>query len=357
LALLLSTRTDILASMRGLSFCGVILSLSVASLGCAAVTGLDGLDKVDECAQCGDTGLDATVGNDTAAGDSAVSDGARDTATGDAADLDTRTDDADATAKDTAAADTLGIDTRGIDTAVLDTAVVDTAVADTTDAGIVCPSAEGPSMVLVPGGYCIDSTEVTNAQYARFLAASVSTATQPAECSWNTTYTPSFGWPASSGEDVFPVGSVDWCDARAYCQWAGKRLCGHPGSGPTPYAAYSDSSQSEWFAACSAGGTKTYPYGNTYNATACQGADIKPNKLVPVGSKSTCVGGYGGIFDMSGNVYEWEDSCAASTGAADNCHMRGGGEFSFSTNLQCGSGVNDSRNAAFVNLGIRCCAF
>ena len=30
-----------------------------------------------------------------------------------------------------------------------------------------------------------------------------------------------------------------------------------------------------------------------------------------------------GLHDMSGNVWEWEDSCAASSGASDSCRWRG----------------------------------
>jgi formylglycine-generating enzyme required for sulfatase activity len=214
-------------------------------------------------------------------------------------------------------------------------------------------------MVAVPGGFCIDSTEVTNAQYLRFVTAAVPFTGQPAECSWNTSWTPGpgFGWPYGAGSETLPMTAVDWCDARAYCAWAGKRLCGHVGSGSTPFALFGDPAQSEWHYACTANGTKIYPYGDTYAATACEGADIKPNKVVPVASKTACIGGYPGIYDMSGNVYEWEDSCDGTTGATDQCHLRGGGDLSPSTNLQCGNSNTDLRQRYFINVGIRCCAF
>lgn len=72
------------------------------------------------------------------------------------------------------------------------------------------------------GAYCMDATEVTNADYAAFLAANPPTSGQVAWCAWNTSYLPPFGWPAT-GKENHPVVRVDWCDARAYCKWAGKR--------------------------------------------------------------------------------------------------------------------------------------
>ena len=61
----------------------------------------------------------------------------------------------------------------------------DAPVMDAGDAGKEggCPGTSGPVMVDV-GGYCIDSTEVTRAQYDQFLQSSPSTGGQPAECAW-----------------------------------------------------------------------------------------------------------------------------------------------------------------------------
>lgn len=54
------------------------------------------------------------------------------------------------------------------------------------DASSRCAALHGPSMVLVPQGYCIDSTEVTNSQYREFvLEADVNA--QTGACAWNKT--------------------------------------------------------------------------------------------------------------------------------------------------------------------------
>jgi formylglycine-generating enzyme required for sulfatase activity len=182
----------------------------------------------------------------------------------------------------------------------------------------------GPRLAAI-GGFCIDSTEVTNAQYAQFFAAKGSdTSGQIPACSLNQTYKPSANWPGPANQLSLPVALVDWCDAYAYCKWAGKRLCGKIGGGPNPYTAYADPAFSQWFHACSNAGRNPFPYDGTYRPEACNGFN-GPNgchhdpgvpagtcALAPVGSYSQCQGvrGFAGVFDLSGNAFEWEDSCA-----------------------------------------------
>ena len=85
-----------------------------------------------------------------------------------------------------------------------------------SDAG-ACPGTGGPASVRV-GTFCIDATEVTNAQYKQFVVASVGTSR--AECAWKASYVPSSAWPPGPGADNYPVAYVDWCDATAFCEWA-----------------------------------------------------------------------------------------------------------------------------------------
>ena len=49
------------------------------------------------------------------------------------------------------------------------------------------------------------------------------------------------------------------------------------------------------------------------------------------GACPTPAGGYGGAYDLSGNAYEWEDSCTGWTGDTDNCFIRGGAGLSSAT--------------------------
>jgi formylglycine-generating enzyme required for sulfatase activity len=225
-----------------------------------------------------------------------------------------------------------------------------------------CGSAECgqcPDVPLVsvptPGGdsFEIDATEVTNAAYANFLAAGVSISQQSQECAWNTTYLPRLEWPPADADAHRPVVFVNWCDAAAYCRWAGKRLCGKIGGGSNGYNDYKDPKLDQWYAACSAGGLSTYPYGNTYDQGACNGVDYHANKTLDVAQLSACQGGYPNLYDMSGNVAEWEDACAG-----DTCRVRGGAFDHTSTPmlLACdGSFDAYARGADAERVGFRCC--
>jgi formylglycine-generating enzyme required for sulfatase activity len=215
--------------------------------------------------------------------------------------------------------------------------------------------------VVTPNGaYCIDSTEVTNAHYAAFLAVDSGTIAQRPECAWNTSFTPSGGWPFPPDTGRRPVAFVDWCDAHAYCAWAGKRLCGKIGGGPIAPADIADATKSQWFNACSAGGTKAWPYGTVFAPTACNGEAFGAGGPVTVASLASCEGGVPGAYDMSGNVFEWDDSCATNTGGAfDICRVRGGSYVNPAAPLRCDAEQTFYRNANLVNgpyIGFRCCS-
>ena len=234
---------------------------------------------------------------------------------------------------------------------------MDSGGAPTDDAA--CPGNAGPEPVRV-GEFCVDSTEVTNAQYGLFVGQTGGDAGgQISVCTWNTSYTPpdAGGWNYPSGEDKRPAANVDWCDAYAYCRWAGKRLCGAIGGGPAPYEMANQSSE-QWVIACQRGPMMLmYPYGNTYEPRTCNGADLAVGRTVDVGSLK-CEGGYQKIFDMSGNVFEWEDACSDTKGATDECMARGGAFGTALSDMLLGCTQPDSvvRSDAYDDLGFRCCS-
>jgi formylglycine-generating enzyme required for sulfatase activity len=225
-------------------------------------------------------------------------------------------------------------------------------------------------MVRLPQGYCIDTTEVTKAQYAAWLAKTPSASAQDSWCSWNTTFSPSSScmsgrYACSSGGgicDQTPQICVDWCDAYAYCKAVGKRLCGKIRGGANGFDDYASANLSQWYNACVSGeAANIYTYGNTYDSTACIGSENAPADSV--GSHPRCqspISGYSGVYDLTGNVWEWEDSCSGNTGETDLCRERGGsfggGIAGEAGNQRCDDNSSLARNNSQQNLGFRCCA-
>jgi formylglycine-generating enzyme required for sulfatase activity len=227
-----------------------------------------------------------------------------------------------------------------------------------------CPHLPGPSMVKVTtpnGSYCIDSTEVTNAQYADLIASGFTLTNPPADyppgCQPGSPTTPPEDWPPVAGLDSFPVVQLTWCQAYTYCAWAGKRLCGAIGGGPLAQGIDDGNPQiSQWLFACSNAGTLTYPYGNTYSATTCGGQDAASH-IAQVTFYPQCVGGFAGIYEMSGNVWEWIDSCGTNSNPTQAfCRTYGGAFDSTQTELTCASERNWVITSGAANIGFRCCA-
>ncbi len=229
-----------------------------------------------------------------------------------------------------------------------------------------CPSGRGPAMVKLDPHTCIDTTEVTVAQYRAFYVAmdGGTPPALPAECSFNGNgFTPGNGSVPGASKDLYPIAYLNWCQAYAFCEWAGKSLCGTFDGGAVPFVSFTSSAQSVWMNACSAAGTESYPYGNVYEAGACNVAITDASAPVaPVATFPKCVGSLPGLYDMVGNVKEWENSCLpAGTGdaAADPCRRRGSGFDEPGTNgalETCAWDETDTRDHQSLTTGVRCCA-
>jgi len=251
-----------------------------------------------------------------------------------------------------------------------------------------CPTTlPGPALVRVAWNagvaFCIDSTEVTNAQYQAFLTASAAKApTQADRCAWNASFAPdtaTAGCPAFDpvGRASYPVVCVDWCDADAYCRSVGKYLCragSLDGNNAGPVKNPLVSGGSQWVIACSSDGTQTYPYGSTGMPGLC--VDKKFVSTIagvqPVMSAATCQVGTSGIYDMSGNASEWQDDCVAATstsgvaadlGKTDECDAYGGAVSSDYSDTSCTAAASATDTLAHFTRaqvapdnGFRCCA-
>ena len=267
--------------------------------------------------------------------------------------------------------------TQGGQDAGADSAMtIDASDASPFDPANGCPAGRGSPMVRI-GSYCIDATEVTTDQYYAFsdsVAAGDASVTVPGACAFKTSYAPTLDdaedCTATTNDRAngsLPIVCVDFCDAFAYCAWAGKRLCGVNGQPALSQADLVDTKLSEWMNACTNGGAEDYPYGSSFVEGACnslQGDGGRPPGAArkDVGTLPQCVGAIGADdagrrpFDMSGNVDEWADFCEGDAGATDICHWLGD-SWSFSAGPvgQCQIQDEDVRTAHFHDLGIRCC--
>ena len=217
-----------------------------------------------------------------------------------------------------------------------------------------CPQGKGPTMIDV-GPFCIDRTQVTQKQYDEFLQTTkVKFPTQPVECAKNLDFNPDpfcipqYWDPINRPEHAAVC--LNWCDARMYCEWAGKRLCGAIGGGPlASWAQLSDPNVSQWNYACSQGGNVQYPYGGNSLGFVCNVTD----KYEPVASRPACVSGtvppFTEVFDLLAAPLEWVDSCSPQ-----------GGSFACSfyspSSPSADCTTNSSVDILYKNGGFRCCS-
>lgn len=227
-----------------------------------------------------------------------------------------------------------------------------------------CPPTDPAPMVALPDGYSIGRTEVTIAQYQAWLRTSPTPNLQIPDCSWKTSFVPR---PTLyTGDDCnyqsdccnYPVVHVDWCDAYAYCQSIGRRLCGKIGGGPNGWNDYANENSSQWYNACSSHGVNTYVYGNDYNPNTCN-TEATEGGQTKVAAHLQCqspVKGYQGVYDLTGNVREWEDSCDE---ASHYCRLRAGSSYGTATTgsvLTCAFESSAHLSFTLSDIGFRCCS-
>lgn len=136
--------------------------------------------------------------------------------------------------------------------------------------------AEKPAHKVSVQPFLMDIFETTNEQYAEFVKA---VNHQPPTEWKNGTY--------PSGQAKFPVVGVDWDDANDYAKWADKRL----------------PSEEEWEFAARGANNLLYPWGNDWKQ---DNANVGGQTFAEVG-KFKGASPFG-IYDMSGNAFEWTAS-------------------------------------------------
>lgn len=250
----------------------------------------------------------------------------------------------------------------------------DSAPIPVDDSGVPCLGREPQAVRVGATGntFCIDTTEVTVGQYDAFLQAAIDPALQPSICAWNATFAPNITIEdgGSPPPPTRPVVGVDWCDALAYCTWAGKYLCGRVENGkkvgPVTTEGAFDNKTHQWLSACTAEGRRRLPYGSTFDPTKCNFIEYDAGTALDVGSAAGCIGGYDGVHDLLGNVWEWYDGpCTAAQfevdggdggPATDGCGVRGGGYTSAGETVDCSQNAVIARSTTGTHIGFRCCS-
>lgn len=248
---------------------------------------------------------------------------------------------------------------------------LDDAACDERDAGAVpeeaappadgpgCPTGRGPRMARVDLGdasACVDLTEVTVDAFAAFVAAGAPAPERPARaCAGRATRVPT-GWPPPPGRGGAPVTGVDYCEAEAFCAWAGKSLCGAVGGGPLDARRVGEPAVDLWTRACAGAAARAFPYGDRYDPRACNGVDREAGAALTVGALPTCGAGEGAPLDLSGNVWEWTAACERDEGDEDPCWVRGGAFNAPAAELGCGARRLEARGRGDETVGFRCCA-
>jgi sulfatase modifying factor 1 len=138
---------------------------------------------------------------------------------------------------------------------------------------------EQPVHRVVLDSFYLDTFEVTNGRFAKFVAAIQS------EPPWGFADQET---PVVDAER--PVRWVNWLEATGYCLWAGKRL-------PT---------EAEWEKAARGTDGRTYPWGNEppTAAHAVFGLKEGAETVAPTGNRDLGRSPYG-VHDLAGNLYEW----------------------------------------------------
>ena len=174
----------------------------------------------------------------------------------------------------------------------------------------LCPACDAsslrdqvPQRHIILDPYWIDQTEVTNAQFAEFVARTgYVTAAEKRGNSYvlniarnEFEYQAEADWrhPRGIGSDVrgredYPVTQMSWDDATAYCAWAGRRL-------PT---------EAEWEKAARGPQAWLFPWGQEAPSDERLNFNMTRSGPAPVGGYPSGASPYG-VLDMAGNLWEW----------------------------------------------------
>ncbi|MCB9479363.1 MAG: SUMF1/EgtB/PvdO family nonheme iron enzyme [Deltaproteobacteria bacterium] len=194
---------------------------------------------------------------------------------------------------------------------------------------------DSPRETVTLPAYRIDLYEVSAENYSRCVAARA--------C-------PHGNRPTIEDGEHLPVQSVTWPEAKAYCDWMGRRL-------PT---------SNEWEKAARGSDARQFPWGDAWDPTRsnwcdgdeCDGSVDGYAEAAPVDAFPGGVSPFG-VYNMAGNVAEWT---ATPHPAKDGFYIVRGGAFAPPTGMGEPAAQttwresSDPPNVGPGHLGFRCAA-
>jgi formylglycine-generating enzyme required for sulfatase activity len=214
----------------------------------------------------------------------------------------------------------------------------------TGDQGNECESDETPNRMTTVGSFYIGMLEVTQSQWEKVMGTSISQQRNKANPEW----------PIRGAGPDYPMYYVSWEEAKEFCS----RLSRQTGR------SYTLPTEAEWEYAARGGnrseGTK-YSGGWSIDDVAWYDGNSS-NSTHPCGTKRSNALG---IYDMSGNVWEWCEDWYASQylqydsnnpkGAATGSDrvFRGGGWSRRAKDCRVASRADSTPGSRFKNLGFR----
>ena len=216
-------------------------------------------------------------------------------------------------------------------------------------------------------GFAIDRHEVSIAQFGAYVQSTgIVTAAEQAgggltyEGGWaqrkGWTWRNPYGLPANGRE---PAVHITFQEAKAFCQWAGKRL---PSDAEWMEAAYTER-RTEPPAEFMTGRSYLYPTGESPQGANCLGdCGAAPTLAAYPNPTFTSRGrghaltgttrvGVNGLWDMGGNVWEWTDDGKGGSGARPT---RGGSWWYGEDQMRRDHLQTKPEDTAVVYLGFRC---
>jgi formylglycine-generating enzyme len=209
------------------------------------------------------------------------------------------------------------------------------------------PDRDSPKHSIQIDGFWMDATEVTNDQFAKFVEATgyitvaerrpraedfpkanpadlvpFSAVFQCADCDakkcdeempgtdlrpwWKASHGANWRQPEGHGSNIvgkgkLPAVHIAWTDADAYAKWAGKRL---PTEAEWEFAARGGLKEAVYVWGNTPQGTDGKYFANTYQGRFPASIEAKDGFAGVAPVASFPANGYG-LFDMSGNVWEW----------------------------------------------------